>query len=213
MQTITYFDIETGPLSIEQITPLMPEFEAPGNIKDPEKIASAIKAKQTNWIEQAALSAISGRVLCIGVIGEQGFESVGALEHEGTEDLILRSFWLMATLQIQRGDSLVGFCCKMFDLPFLIRRSWAHSIAVPKCIWNGRYFSDQIVDVAEKWECGVRGGDHISLDSLAKFLGIGQKIGEGKDFAGVWETDKPKALDYLRNDLELTKKAYERISQ
>ena len=43
-----------------------------------------------------------------------------------------------------------------------------------------------------------------SLDTIAKHLGVGQKNGHGEDFARLWQTDREKALAYLRNDLELT---------
>lgn len=201
------FDIETAPLPTDQIMPLMPEFEAPGNIKDPEKIAAAITAKMNKWIEQAALSAITGKVLCIAFLEDGVFNILDT----SSEDVLLDSWWPWAQAQIQGGHNLIGFCCKMFDLPFLIRRSWAHSVPVPKCIWNGRYFSDQVIDVAEKWQCGVRGGENISLDQLSKFLGIGQKNGKGEDFAALWASDKAKALQYVENDLRLTQKAYERM--
>jgi hypothetical protein len=201
----TFFDIETGPLDEEKIQSLMPEFDAPAGYKDPEKIAAAIKAKQTKWLEQAALSAVTGEVLCIG------FYQTEFDHYDGTERDLIAGFWAVAQGEIQAGNSLVGFCCKMFDLPFLIRRSWKHGLSVPKCIWNGRYFCDQIVDVAEKWECGTRNGDHISLDQLAKFLGIGQKSGNGQNFAALWRDNREQALAYLQNDLALTREAYTRI--
>lgn len=202
-----YFDIETGPLPEEQIRPLMPDFDAPANIKDPEKITAAIIAKEIKWLEQAALSAITGEVLCIGyLVNESMFKF-----QVGAEKDILTSFWNTAMETITSGKIVVGFCCKMFDLPFLVRRSWAQGVSVPKCIWNGRYFCDQIVDIAEKWECGVRGGDHISLDQLSKFLGVGQKNGNGKDFAALWHDNREQALLYLKNDLILTKNAHQRL--
>lgn len=212
MQTTIIFDIESGPLPEDQIRPLMPPFEAPGNIKDPEKIAAAIKAKQDKWIEQAALSAITGKVLCVGVLIGPEFRDLGA-RTPNDEKALLEAFWLMARTAVFNGDYLVGFCCKMFDLPFLVRRSWALGVQVPPNIWDGRYFSDHFIDIAEKWECGVRGCDHISLDQLSKFLGVGQKNGEGKDFAALWESDRQAALAYLQNDLQLTKRAYERMMQ
>ena len=38
----------------------------------------------------------------------------------------------------------------------------------------------------------------------AKHLGVGEKSGDGKDFARLWATDRAAAEGYLRNDLELT---------
>ena len=61
------FDIETGPLPVAQLVDLMPEFEAPKNFKDPEKIEANLKQQEARWIEKAALSATTGQVLAIGV--------------------------------------------------------------------------------------------------------------------------------------------------
>src|SRR5687767_1701747 len=61
------FDIETVPLSGARLALLEPEHEAPGNFKDPEKIAAAIAEKSRLWREKAALSPLTGRVAMIGM--------------------------------------------------------------------------------------------------------------------------------------------------
>ena len=48
-----------------------------------------------------------------------------------------------------------------------------------------------------------------SLDAIAKHLGIGAKTGSGADFAKLWQSDRAKAVEYLRNDIELTAKLAE----
>jgi hypothetical protein len=53
------------------------------------------------------------------------------------------------------------------------------------------------------WNLGDYKG-RISLDTLSKFLGVGEKNGKGAEFAGLWATDRQKAMKYLMNDLELT---------
>ena len=45
-----------------------------------------------------------------------------------------------------------------------------------------------------------------SLDAISKHLGVGCKNGDGKEFAGLWESDRASAEAYLRNDLDLTAK-------
>ena len=47
---------------------------------------------------------------------------------------------------------MVGFNSNQFDLPFLIRRSWKHNVAVPMGIRRGRYWSDQVLDLRDVWQ-------------------------------------------------------------
>src|SRR5665647_1809363 len=84
------FDIETAPLPEAELIPFMPEFEAPGNFKDPEKIKAAIEAKRKAWLEDAALDPMTGCVLCIGMLIGDRFDLIS--EH-ATEANILQDFW------------------------------------------------------------------------------------------------------------------------
>lgn len=206
MQTNIYFDIETCALSDSEIEVFKPQFEPAKNLKDPDKIKLSIAEKEAAWKEELALSPLTGRVLCIGVSGQPPIAY-------GDEAQMLVEWWGTAVLHLQAGNRLVGFYCRTFDVPFLIRRSFRHGIRVPSCIWEGRYLTSSIVDVADLWACGGRDPrDRISLDTLSQFLGVGVKNGDGKDFAALWRTDKSAALKYLDNDLALTKAAYERMT-
>lgn len=208
MNKITVFDCETGPVPPIEVEQFKPEFRAPANYKNPDLIKANLAEQEAKWLADGALSAVTGQVLVIGHLDGDA-PSYFML---GTEKEKLTEWWAIAADVIRSGRLLVGFCCKTFDLPFLIRRSWKLGVPVPACIYEGRYFSPAIIDVAEKWACGGREPrDRISLDTLSKFLGTGAKLGEGKDFAKLWAEDQVKALEYLRQDLTLTKAAYERL--
>lgn len=201
-----YLDIETAPLPLEQVEQFKPEFKAPSNYKDLDKIKASIMEQEAKWLADGALSAVTGQVLCVGV-WENGFNHIAG--EEGT--MLTQTLNWMAGV-IHRGGLLVGFCSRTFDVPFLIRRAFRHGIIVPGCFWEGRYLNSAFVDIADRWACGGREPrDRISLDHLSKFLGTGQKNGDGKDFAQLWATDRSKALEYLECDLRLTKAAYERL--
>lgn len=206
----TIFDIETGSLPLDQIQHLKPEFKAPANYKDPLKIEENVKEQEARWLADGALSALTGRVLCIGTLEGPDFQLWA--DSEDSEMVLLQHWWNWTREYIQGGHLLIGFCSNSFDLPFLIRRSWALQIDVPSCLWDGRYWSRQLIDVAERWACGGREPrDRVSLDNLSKFLGTGQKNGEGKDFAALWATDKAKATEYVKTDCLLTQNAYLRL--
>lgn len=196
------FDVETAGLPPEHILGMAPDFEAPSNWKDPAKIEAEIARKREQWLLDAALSPLTGQVIAVGIKACHG---LAALKMGLPENELLGWFW-EAQDKLVAADfaaKFVGFYSNRFDLPFLLRRSWKHGVAVPEFIVNGTYLSDRFIDLARRWELGNR-EDRISLDRLCKFLGVGEKTGNGKDFAELLKTDPAKAEEYLRTDLSLT---------
>lgn len=194
------FDIETAPLPESELQGMMPEFSAPSNWKDPDKIKAHIEEQKKKWVEEAALSALTGRVLAIGVLIGDEFICIA---DPAPEAQILHEFWDMMQLGGGLLSHMVGFNIFQFDLPFLIRRSWKMGVTVPLGIRRGRYWGDQITDLRDVWQCGDRQA-HVSLDSIAKHLDVGAKTGSGADFSKLWAIEREKAMAYLKNDLELT---------
>lgn len=192
-------DIETAPLPEAQLAPFMPEFAPAANLRDPEKIAASIAAKRQEWLASCALDAMTARVLAIGLLIGDTFVLIAG---PATEAIMLHEFWdsIQDSHQLHH---IVGFNCCLFDLPFLIRRSWKLGVTVPLGIRRGRYWGDHITDLRDVWQCGDRQA-HGSLDTIAKHLGVGQKNGSGADFAKLWIEDRDKAIEYLKNDLSLT---------
>jgi uncharacterized protein YprB with RNaseH-like and TPR domain len=210
MKTI-FFDIETGPLPENELAALLPRFDPAevktGNIKDPDKIAAKIAEAETNhkrdFIERAALDPLTGRVIAIGLLDSESgkFDVIGHDDEAKT----LGEFWEACLGEMGRTNQMVGFNSSQFDLPFLFRRSWKHRVQIPLGIRRGRYWSEEMIDLREGWQLGDRMA-RGSLDAIAKHLGVGEKNGEGKEFARLWAEDRAKAVAYLRNDLELTAK-------
>lgn len=203
MKNPLYFDAETGPLPDDQLTALMPEFKAPSNYRDLEKIKASIAEQAVTWKERAALDAVSGRVLAIGIIRNGQFETI----INDSEATILTLFWKAL---FDHHDDFVGFNSHRFDLPFLWRRSWKLGVTPMQGMRNGRYWTDRSIDLMEVWQFNDR-QTYISLDTLAKHLGVGAKNGDGAHFAELLKTDREKAIAYLKNDLELLKRIAERI--
>ena len=203
------FDIESCALSEAELLPFMPQ-EADmklGNVKDPEKRATAVCEKQRAWLNAAALDPMTGRVLAIGLLIQDTFVLIS---EPASEAQMLHEFW-DAIQDSGSRNRLIGFDCNRFDLPFLIKRSWKLGVSFPeKWLREGRYWSKQITDLREVWQCGDRQADG-SLDTIAKHLGVGSKTGSGADFGKLWLEDRDRAIAYLRNDLELTQKIAQRI--
>lgn len=206
-----YFDIETGALPEEEIAHLMPQFAAPANYKDPEKIKAYIEGQRIRWLQEAALSPLTGCVLCVGVLGPDGMQII---ESE-SEDQILAQFWEFIRIQFYAQQSVYGWCIHHFDLPFLVKRSWHHSIPIPSSLRDGeskQYWNSLLVDLQARWQMGDRQCES-SLDTASKFIGLPGKNGNGADFAKLWESDRPAAVSYLKNDLELTRDIHQRMTK
>ena len=62
-----FFDIETGPDG-QSASAQMPEFSAPSNWKDPEKIAAKIADQEETWWEKLALNPLTGETPAIGTV-------------------------------------------------------------------------------------------------------------------------------------------------
>ena len=125
------------------------------------------------------------------------------IAYDDDEAAMLRQFWDAFTSLHRAKAKIVGFNILGFDIPFLMRRSWLHSVVVPKTIMTGgRYWCDTFIDVMNGWKCGAW-KDYISLDALSKFLGVGAKNGSGQHFHALWHVNRQAAIDYLKNDCKL----------
>jgi Predicted 3''-5'' exonuclease related to the exonuclease domain of PolB. len=203
-----------------------------GNIKDQDKINAKIQeardahaaavaihpkvieeARASHLAEfrsKAALSPLTGRVLAIGFRSDKGFliEDGG-----GDEPELLERFWqTYAKCRANAGGprQMVGWNILLFDLPFLIRRSWFHEIVVPQAAFDGRAFDPLFIDLMPRF---TPGGwrEFVKLDTAAKFFKCGAKLDgvNGEDFARLWLSgnaeEKQRAICYLENDLEMTR--------
>ncbi len=164
-----------------------------------EAIKNAKIAHKNKAIEKAALSATTGRVLLGGILDHGQYMLI---EHERNEPALIRRTWEV----IEAAKSVVGFNIYGFDLPFMFQRSKILNIAIPRDVihrYGSRYYwNDKFIDLLEVWRAGGR--DWIDLDSLARLLGLNGKSGDGADFANLYATDRPAALSYARNDLDVT---------
>lgn len=199
------FDIETGSLPTSEIERFCPQFEAPSNYKDAAKIEAYIAGKKSEWLDRTALSPVTGRVLAIGY--QTGGNFYDFAEDDEAENLA--AFWDLITEHGVVTSRLIGFNSNAFDIPFLIRRSWKLGVSVPS-LYRGRYLGNEFVDLMDIWKCGNR-DQSISLNDLAKFLNVGEKSGDGKNFQKLWETDRKVALAYLENDIRLIARCAEHL--
>lgn len=216
MKPTYVFDIETGPLPEEEILANAP-FKA-GSVKLGKRTGEAAEAylaqkeaeHKAKLLERAALSALTGRVVAIGVkIGPGERDNVLIIDPD--EAQMVGMFFEMVRLGLKEETSWIGFNITNFDLPFLLRRVWALGIKPPSGLINRRYLTNGFLDLADVWKATSRDGEHISLDRLARFLKLGAKNGHGEDFAKQLIEDEGAAREYLANDLAMTWRIAERL--
>lgn len=208
------FDLETGPLPLEQLKATMPAFDEAevkcGNLKDPEKIAAKIaEAKasyEDDYVSKAALSPLTGRILACGYCSTDTGKTV---IDGGEEPTIVTAFWQRYERCRQQGRVMVGHNIEQFDVRFLMRRSWLLGLDVPGTVLDrGKWLDAKtFVDTMVLW------GGPVKLDVLARAFGVGAKTDgvDGSMFAELWAKDRAKAEEYLKNDLEITRKVAERM--
>ena len=204
MQTI--IDIETAGQPIEQIDHLAPTFTAPSNYKDADKIAASIAEQRMEWFKRAALSPLTGKIVAIGY-KEPNEQPV---LHVADEAELLTSFWYEYQVDQKQmiGHNILGF-----DIPFIIRRSWANKIRVPATVQNGRYLNGRrFIDTMTAFQCGNRTEKFHSLDTVSKFMGFaGKTEAIGAQFAEILATDPKRALAYLAADLQAVQDIADRM--
>lgn len=234
-----YFDIETGPLPENEcltfLRPLSEEDIAVGDIrdKDPEVRAQRIAERQAEknaehrrkFLDAAALSAITGRVVAIGFrVGQRAVDILGCTQtpesgplagggvFEGltTESEVLRRFWAIAAA---RDRVLIGWNSAGFDLPFLFRKSWANGVVPPDDLLHGLWWNPgRTLDLMQVWQCGDRRA-RAKLDDVARHLGYRGKTGDhGKRFSELWVSNRAVAFEYLEQDVNLCASIHGRIS-
>lgn len=206
-------DIETGPLPVSRREFLRPSPDTikTGNIKDPAKIAAKLAEAQADFEsgDGAALDAMSGRVLLVGMLING--ESVHV--HDDDESRLLRRTWDL--LESNRQDRIVGHNVINFDARFLVRRSFALCVGVPGNLLDDlhRFAPDIWTDTMHIWGAGDRKA-MISLSNLCGAMGIPSPKGgpiTGATFAANWDADNRDAcIDYNRADLEAVAQIYGR---
>lgn len=205
-----YWDIETEGLPLEKVEKLMPEFEAPGNIKDPEKIKAAIEAKKADWMEGLALKAITGRIVAVTVAQDDEPKM-----YAGDEKQLITGMLEFLNGAIADNSAAYAWNGSGFDLPFLCQRAAVYSIpafAMLTVNVKGRfYWREQLIDPKMVWANYSPDHAGTSLKSVAYALGVGEKSGNGKDFAALLKTNRKEAEQYAINDVKLLRGIVQRM--
>lgn len=131
-------DIETCglPNAADFLEPVTPD----ARLKDPEKIAADIAAKEQARTEKLALDWNVGRIAAIGWWTDDGIYAEVCKDEADEHDALI-AFWDEA-----KHRTIVGFNVKGFDLRFMIQRSRYLGIAHP-VLDLGKYSKQGIRDL------------------------------------------------------------------
>jgi DNA polymerase elongation subunit (family B) len=210
-----FFDIETGPLTAAEMEPRMPVFTARGNLKDEAKIKADIEEKRNKFFDNAALDPYTGRVCAIGMLHHEG-EKPELIHYKGNPEYernIILKFW---NTYINSDESFCGFNIHNFDLPFLVKRSFALGITYPPRVFdkgNVRRWNSRFIDLMDYWRLGVY-TDRISLKNFAIHCGLQPKESKGHFFHKLiegTEEEVKEAEEYLLYDCQLCVDIYNKI--
>jgi len=124
-------DIETGTdVNDEWYARKAAKIKAPSTWKDPVKIKRNKEEKMAKLLEKAALSPLSGKVVCVGLGMEQedGGWDVGCFVDRVGEEAQLLHDVDVAINKILPVGYIVTFGGRKFDFPFLTARSMIHGL-------------------------------------------------------------------------------------
>jgi DNA polymerase III epsilon subunit-like protein len=110
-------------------------------------------------------------------------------------------------------DLFVGHNILDFDLRFIWQRSVIHGIKPPRDISFARFQSSPVFDTLQEWS--KWGREHVSLNNLAKALGIPSPK-ESLDGAKVYPYYCAGKLadicEYCKRDVETARRVYRRLA-
>lgn len=212
---IITFDIETIPTqSPDVISTIASDIKAPGTYKKPESIAEWEATQKQAAIDEAvaktSFDGAYGQICCIGWCVDNG-KVKSAI---GTEKDIINTFFESLRESNPRDiePTFVGHNVSSFDLRFLFQRAIILNIRPPLFIpFNAKAWDRQIFDTMTYF---AGHGNRISLDKLAKALGLEGKTGmTGADVWPMYQAGKIKEIaEYCEHDVELTSAVYQRLN-
>jgi hypothetical protein len=210
--TRMYWDLETEGLPEADIAKLMPEFTAGANLKDPAKIAAPIADKKQDWLDGAALKAITGKIVAAAVASD---DETPVMLCFADEKSIIETMLLELKQVIDQNAKAYAWNGHGFDLPFLCQRAAVHNIQAFRDLTvnvRGRfYWHESLLDPKLVWSNYSPDHTGTSLKSVALALGVGEKIGSGMDFAALLKTNPEEAKRYALADITLMRNIVNRM--
>jgi DNA polymerase elongation subunit (family B) len=191
---ILFFDIETVPT--EQ------------SLQHSGLLEAQMQLDEAEIIKRLSLSAATARILCLAYALEPPADSPVAVLG-GDEREILQGFWKLAT----ETNLFVGHNVLDFDLRFIHQRSMIHQIKPSRELPFARFRSAPIFDTMHEWS--KWGREHVSLDLLARALGIPspKECLDGSKVYPYYRAGKlAEICEYCKCDVDTVRQVYRRLT-
>jgi 3'-5' exonuclease len=209
-----YCDVETIP----SVNPPDPkEIQAPSNYKDPLKIQAYQAEKVDETWRKQSLDSMQGRLACIGWALEDEAPRSLTLKLDAEDERELLVQFENEILENRGGEAItwIGHNFQSFDGVWLRRKAIQNKLLhLPGLISLDR-FKGNVLDTMLLWSPHDP-RDRVSLDRLARFLGLGGKT-EGMDGGMVWDAWQEGCLDeisaYCRDDVALVREVFRKLEQ
>lgn len=202
--SFTYFDVETIPDQSEGALERAKEsVKVPANYKNPDTIAAYIEENAQEAWEKTALDGWKGHVAHISVNGVPYI--VRDIEEE---KYVLSLFFKELQESTLVGHNIIGF-----DIPFLTKRALVLGVKLPpEHIWprSLKPWDNKVFDTM--LQIG-NGKEFISLDNLARNLGIkGKGNTTGKQVHYMWQNGlHDEIAEYCADDVRIVREIHERF--
>jgi 3'-5' exonuclease len=148
--------------------------------------------------QKGALDAMSGRVVCIGMLIDDQKAITEITLADEDERRLIDEFWRT----IVRDDVVVGHNVLDFDLRFLRQRSWILGIQPSRTIDTRKYYTADVIDTLQLWTEWSGNKKGATLDALGLSLGCGGRTGSGANVAKMWaERDIDSIKTYCQEDV------------
>ena len=198
------FDIETGPTQ-NALSHFSRSEVKLGNLKDPGKVEAKLAEAEDEFLDKAALSPITGKVLAVGFTDGAVHE---VLTYESEKEIITEALERIGN-QLMQQRPVTGWNIIKFDFPFLFKRAMIHGVPFPSHIWDLKkgYPHSQIIDLMRYWNMGDW-KEYTKMDTVCRILcGYGKPSGvTGADFARLFNgtpEQQEKAIDYALNEMKM----------
>jgi Predicted 3'-5' exonuclease related to the exonuclease domain of PolB len=197
-------------------------------LEQQQRYLDDIAAEEERCYQLGALSATSGRIVCLAVqvdlvpgmeiegVEHAPSEHVFGIDADGFEEDEKRALTGFLTLLKDFDpdtDEIVGHNILGFDLPFIFQRCLVNNIRVRPFVDLSEFHVRGVFDTMHHWWLGSK--RFISLDDIAWALGIESSKtaeAEGSKVFDMYQADKLAAIrEYNLNDVRLTRKVYERM--
>ena len=159
--------------------------------------------------DKGALNAMTGRVVCIGLLIDHAASITEIILADEDEHRLIADFWRI----VAPGDVIVGHNVQEFDLRFLRQRSWILGAVPSRTIETRRYYTRDVIDTLQLWTEWSGNKKGVTLGALGAALGCGSKNSNGANVAKWWaERDLESIKSYCRDDVRLAYRIFCRLT-